>query len=344
MDELRTIAGATVVAVALALYLLGRVLRRQGRLGGLVAVVLGLQVAIWVPADIRDWTLAIVMALAVWGGSEGAGNEGLFLGLLTGAFILIVGMLPGGTTAVILSILGIVGFVRSRASLQHLWRLRRARSLMPGERSARDVEIGGRVGGRPVPAPMGHEIACSWWAISVDDKRATSGLLRLQSSAGTVLARLEDAEIDITEAHSKWTKCDDRDALEAIVGPLDDLDGESGVSAGTGAGAKGRGAGASAAGSRPGTDDGSEVYYTLTWLEPGTEVYVVGTPTWERAPADMGGYRDAPVVPVFTGKGVFLADKSAADARRDALFTMANWCAWGVVCGVVGGLQLAGVF
>ena len=54
----------------------------------------------------------------------------------------------------------------------------------------------------------------------------------------------------------------------------------------------------------------------LIVVEEGKDVYVIGTPTWTRAPEGMSGYRDAPVVPVFgEGSTLYLVSETEMGAR-----------------------------
>lgn len=91
-----------------------------------------------------------------------------------------------------------------------------------------------------------------------------------------------------------------------------------------------------------GEDRPEEVTYILSWLAPGDEVYVVGKPEWGRAPADMAGYRDAPLVPLFRGKNVFVSDGSAAEVARHAIYQMVAWTMWSVVVVAVATAHLTG--
>ena len=331
MEELRNIMGAAIVAIAILLHVATRVFRLGDRAQSLIWVVVALQIALWVPAGVRDWTLALLVAFVVlvsWGGD--LATNGL-ASVVTGGVVLLLGQIPGGTSALILLAVGIIGFFQIRSGLRHTRRLARAAHLIPGELPTEEVMVGGRVPDEKgtVSPPLDHDLETVWWSVVVDDQhRASSGRLRIDSEAGTVLADLDRSQLALSGTRQALCKIEDRAALEALceraraaaeeraVWPQKQKDAED-----------------------TGFEDTS--HYSFYWLQPGDEVVLMGTPEWERAPADMAGYRDAPLVPLFRGAKVFMTDKSATKTWQDARFNVIAWSVWGPVCGVISVLQLS---
>lgn len=315
--------------LAIALFMVARVAGLGSRLGSLLAVVTALEVALWMPEGIRDWTLAVLVGMAVFAGWDGEPGSSAIAGLTATVLIIVLGWIPGGNTAIILSGLGVVGFFRVRGSARHLIRLRRTATLRPGELPGGDVMIGGTLHqGKAISMPLGHELTDAlWWAICVgDDYRATSGVVRLDTEAGTVLADLTRARFEITSERSKYDQLGQKDAVDALFdGPFATRERHEGDDVEK----------------TPLARFEQRTHYSLHWLRAGDQVMLMGTPEWERAPAELAGYRDAPLVPMFRGRDVFMANKSVTAVKRDAIWNVIAWSAWTPVCAVVGGLQLA---
>lgn len=337
MADLRIVLGASIVLVALMLVAASRRLGRPGSVASTVAVVLALEAALLVPHHVRDLILGITIVALVVAGARATPWTALVGALSMGMLMLVLSRIPGGNVAVVLAILALVGVFRIRAGLRLMARVRRAGALVPDERPAGDVQLGGKAVGQPIPVPLDRGVEAAWWAIESPEERehVTSGPLRIASDAGTVMAELEGAALRMSNRHARFVRLEGQMDLQAVLGRGDRDDKRP-------------------MGHDDRRDDGragqaappalkTDAYYSVYWLEPGADVYVVGTPSWERAPADVAGYRDAPLIPVFRGKHVYVADASADKAVKDAIWSLMAWSAWMPVCAALGGLQLASI-
>ena len=83
----------------------------------------------------------------------------------------------------------------------------------------------------------------------------------------------------------------------------------------------------------------------LDVLLEGAECYVVGRPTWETAPANVGMYRDGDVLPLFRSTPehpALFADRSETQLRSDHLWALVSWGTWASLCAVIATLQVGG--
>lgn len=219
--------------------------------------------------------------------------------------------LPGGVSALLLAILAIVGVTEIRAARRHLIRLSRARSLVAGELVTHEVELTGRIRAvNPTVDPV-HGKPCAMWKIAAVSERESNGLVEIRGETGSAI-------IDTTSVHLDWsrgpTAIEGEDAKRVAEALRFDLD-----------------------------DEGVFLLYVLP---EDTECYVVGTPTWELAPANtVGLYRDAPILPTFRATPdhpAMFADRSEAQLRADHAWAMISWATWGAACAAIATAQLAG--
>ena len=291
-------ATLAVAGVGAALLALRSLLKRPSD-ALLMAMLTGgaLMAVAWTPPGWR-MTLFVVggalVALGVGGGPGGAIATGVF-------FYLIENNVPGGTTAIILLILAIVGYFQTRSAILHLVRLSRTGALVPGERTRKEVELVGTVVGPDVPVPGLDDITAAAWKLD----SLSSDYVTIETAVGPAFAEVASAELDSDVIN--LTK-------EQVTALFDALNAkrEPRMKA------------------KPSDSE-------LRVLRAGEPAFAVGIPDWEVSPRGGAGYRDADVVPVLrrrtkSGKPVFVANRSETEVRRGSWWTLANWAGWGLAC------------
>ena len=298
---------AAIVGVGLVLLGLRWWLRRPGASIAIVILIMATLIGlVWIPPDWR--TTGFIGAGALLGLAGAGGAERFWAAVIFGGILwLTETLVPGGTSALILGVLAIVGYVRTRSSVLHLVRLTRAGNLAPNETPDREVELAGTVAGPDRPIDGLDERAAAWKL----DQLCTDYIV-IETELGPVFAETATAEVDgevIT-----LTK-EQRKAL---------LDAE---------------------GARPEPRMKQlPKDVELQVFRAGSPAYVVGIPQWEPPPRGSTGYRDSPVVPVFRQRTsaappVYIANRSEQELRRESWWTLSTWAGWGLACGWVGAAQ-----
>jgi hypothetical protein len=234
-----------------------------------------------------------------------------FVLFVLGVVIATALWLPGGVSALVLGIIAIAGVSQIRAARRHLVRLSRAATLVANEPVRHEVELTGTIRAvSPTVDPVFGE-PCAMWKVEAKATRESGGLVEIRGDTGSAI-------IDPTSVRLEWSRSakivdgdDAKKAAEALRVELHD-------------------------------DDKLLLYV----LPEDTECYVVGTPTWEIAPANtVGLYRDAPVLPTFRStpdQPAWFADRSEAQLRFDHAWAIVWWVTWGAVCAAIATVQLGG--
>ncbi len=296
--------------------------------GTLVPCVIGLQVltrrlkrdpdtiyellAIAVCLLLVIWAPSYVRSIAV-GGFLVFAMLGLGLGMILTMLVLVVATaiwLPGGVSMLSCGILALVGIGQIRSARAHLIRLSRATTLVTNQQVEDEVELTGAVHAvHPTVDPVFGE-PCAMWRVRGEGLRESDTMVEIRSSSGSAL-------IDPTSVRIEWSRQpkvvsgdEAKRAAELLrVEPV-------------------KGA------------------LMLNVLPEGAECYVVGTPTWETAPAStIGLYRDSHLLPTFRSTPehrALFADRSEAQLRGDHAWAMASWGTWSVVCAAISVLQIGG--
>lgn len=294
---------AAIGGVAIILLGLRAWLRRGTESLAWVLVTAGILAGlVWTPAEWRTAAFVVVATLIGLFAAKGAGRLWA-AAALAAIFWLIETRVPGGTSAIILAILAIVGYFRTRVAVRHLTRLIRAAELVPGTKPTREVEVTGTVLGPDRVIP-GTDLSAAAWKLGP----LYTEYVVIQTDVGPAFAELSTASLDgeaiylDLEARNKIFEAEEKRSEPRMK-------------------------------ERP-TDA------TIQVFRAGGPAYVVGIPAWEMPPSGSAGYRDAEVVPVFRRRAketppVFVANRSETEIRRESWWTLASWAGWGVVCGCV---------
>jgi len=236
---------------------------------------------VWIPPRVSDWLLAAGALLAVLAASRS-------VAWIVAVAVVLYGLRrvsPHGVFAAVVALMAVFTALAALGYRDTLARLSRGRELKPGERPDGDVEVTGHAMAQPNTFVPGHEGRCAFWVVTENDTKRFSGeYVTLATAAGPVRVRLADAVIDrITHAKS-LTEEAASDAARLIG--LPDADAVKSLE--------------------------------VRWVEADTTMYVTGSPEWETAPVECGGYRDSPLVPVFRKRdeeGPYLFEGTEDDAR-----------------------------
>ena len=344
MGDTRVVLTIAVASVAAALVILSQILGLR-RVATICTVAIALGLTIWVPESARDWIVAgslfFVIALA----------DEFMVGVVVALIALgFAALVPGGLSVAILAVLAIAAVLEMRKCVGHLMRLRRANRLAPGVQSG-EVEVGGVVMGTVVAAPPGSEVqAVAWRAGHRELKRTSSKLLEVKTDNRSIYVDLQDVTMKLTSERVAHVRAPVHQVADLFGVPVPSLD-VSDEPDDTADEAEERTNDQEVPGSggdgqpHDGTNDAADTAdFVLEWLAPGDEVYVVGIPSWEPAPAEHGGgYRDAPAVAVFRPQRtpVFVANRPEAELVRETVYTITAWVLWGSVCGVTAAFQFS---
>jgi len=217
---------------------------------------------------------------------------------------------------VVFILVAVGGLMMATAARLRIRRLRLAESMVPGG-VQRKVAIGGTVRGRTVEPPPGVKVDdnAAWWVTSIGDDLFVSGDLILEAEEGPVLVEGSELTYDFKASRQVWAQHADERALRVEFGMTEEE-------------AQRRVSWAQTASEDPNT----EVSYSTHWLAKGEAVHVVGVPDWDRGPAELGGYRDAPTIPVFrnVSSRPHLVDRPIRQARNEARFDAVAWTVFAV--------------
>lgn len=295
-----------VIAAAVAIAVLARVLRRDGDKGieaAIIAVCLG--VLIWGSPTTRS--LIVGIAAVVIAGSFGPA------GMLTAAGLvaLVAYVVPGGVSVVLLAILALVGVGQIRAARRHLQRLSRAATLVANEPVEHEVELTGRARAvTPIVDPIHGRPCAMWRLVAGGATRESAALVEIRGATGSAI-------IDPASVKIEWSRGPEVVAKEQADAALAELRLEA-----------------------------KDAAISLYVLPDDTACYVIGMPAWEIAPANtVGMYRDAPILPTFRATPehpVFFADRSETQLRGDYRWAVVVWGVWGAVCAAIAICQVGG--
>lgn len=316
------------MVLVLALAVLARGLRAEGRTPAVLLfgmVMLGIAA---VPRDLFDNTLSVAGVLAA--ATAGA--------LLLTAFVdamVAVAVIIGVVTTLFLAwwlyaLLLVMAVVGALIGLGYaIVRVRRARlGRVAGPQGARGkVLMGGKVVGPEVAPPPGleHRDDLVWWAavLPENDKAFVSGDLMLQREHSAIIVRGAALTFDFRIANTEFPHYTDLAALYVGLG-MDEDEARREVSRQY----------ELAKPPVPEDQRNADQTYRVYCVREGTEVSVIGTPEWERGPKS-GVYRDAPVVPVFHDNHLappHLLDRPLVQARREAWYDAVAWAVTGSAC------------
>ncbi len=262
--------------IAMAFIAMGIRLRRDDTTSFVLLLLFTMLPSVWLPQLARD--LVLSLALAVVGSFAGESTLGklVWAVALGGTLLLLSFAMPGGASVIVLGLTLIALVLHGRKTFAHYRRLSTAKRLDPTAPPRSPVEIGG--------------------TISLEKPPSVPPNFDLPDAAGWRLA------FDPTHCSPSTLR------LETDVGPVlidlatitlehtrhahSKLDSDVPTEPPFGPGAM------------------------LAVIDAGKAAHVLGIPEWERAPEGSGGYRNAPVVPLF-GKGstLYLIPESEVDAR-----------------------------
>lgn len=295
-----------VIACAVGIGIAGKRLRRDDTSMYVAIMVLTLVPAAWIPRFWRDLILSGGIGLILWFVGDSFGDKlGWSLGV-AGPLYALSWVVPGGASVILIFFTLIGLWYTGRSSWKHLRRLRNAAALDPNARSEAEVEIGGTVRlARASPSLPNVDLdrAGGWRLFGKPEKFFQPEHVELTTSAGPVLIALDSIDLENVRLESPSEKY--ADEWRARFGlEKDDL--------------------------RP----------MLEVVDADKEAYVIGTPTWMRAP-ETGGYRDSPMVPVF-GKGATLYQLPEAEVDARTWWNLVLAIGFAIATGSVGVTQALG--
>jgi len=303
-------SGALLLLIV-GLSILGRRLRGAEEDSFPDAVFVGVILAavIWVPLSWRIPVLALLAGLATRLAFSAAWWIAAAVVAATAGLCFVV---PARGSLLVLGLVVLVAIGAGSSAARQLQRMRRARRL--GEpatagRPAGAVALGGRAEAyEPIALPA-LEARCVYWTLTVGEQTvASQSPFEVRGAHGVVLVDPRGAEADITQ---RYRLLDEKQTRE--------LHSQLGLAAPA--------AGATA---------------TVRWIEPDTEVYVIGTPAWDQAGGHV--YRDGP--PTLRGvdrEPLSLADRPTSRVRRGCVYTIVAAASWLTAAVTVAALQVAKV-
>ncbi len=208
-----------------------------------------------------------------------------------------------------LVVLCVIGAVVVCHAYIRIRRLRLSDELSP-DGVQRRVAIGGVVSDRTVAPPPGKSTLdkLAWWHANVGAGGYVSGDLVLETRDGPIIVQGAGLSFDFDPPHTTYPKHTSERAVVAELGAGDSAEPTTKQTV--------------AAPTKPGEKTGELFSYQVRWLPPGASVHVIGVPDWDRGPPGFGGYRDAPLVPVFRKLSTtpHLVDRPLLRARREAYY------------------------
>ncbi len=236
---------------------------------------------VWIPPRVSDWLLGAGAILVVLATSRST----VWVAAVGAALYGLHRVSPHGVFAAVAALMAAFTLLAALGYRDTLTRLSRGRELKPGERPEGDVEVTGRAVAQSNTFVPGHEGRCAFWVATADGAKRFSGEhVTLVTEAGPVRVRLADAVIDRITCSASLTDEAASDAAR-LVG-FADADAVKSLE--------------------------------VRWVEADATMYVTGSPEWEPAPPECGGYRDSPMVPVFRKRGEegpYLFEGTEDDAR-----------------------------
>ena len=300
-------SGALLLLIV-GLSILGRRLRGAEEDSFPDAVFVGVILAavIWVPLSWRIPVLALLAGLATRLALSAAWWIATAVAAATAGLCFVV---PARGSLLVLGLVVLVAVGAGSSAARQLQRMRRARWLGEPGRATGTVALGGRAAAyEPIALPA-LEARCVYWTLTVGEQTvASQSPFEVRGAHGVVLVDPRGAEADITQ---RYRLLDEKQTRE--------LHSQLGLAAPA--------AGATA---------------TVRWIEPDTEVYVIGTPAWDQAGGHV--YRDGP--PTLRGvdrEPLSLADRPTSRVRRGCVYTIVAAASWLTAAVAVAALQVARV-
>lgn len=217
--------------------------------------------------------------------------------------------LPGGVSVVVFAMIAGGGLIQIRDARRHLIRISRAAQLVANQPTEHEVEVTGTVHAvHPTVDPVLGG-ACAMWRVTAKGRRDSETLVEIRGASGSAL-------VDPTNLRLEWSK------------PATVIKGDE----------------ARLAAERLRIELSDDTLMLDVLLES-AECYVVGRPTWETAPANVGMYRDGDVLPLFRSTPehpALFADRSETQLRSDHLWALVSWGTWASLCAVIATLQVGG--
>jgi hypothetical protein len=282
----KAVLSLIVLVCGVGIGIAGKRLKRDDTFVFVFLMLLTLVPVVWIPKSARDGLLCAGIALFFISiGDSFWDRVGWAVGV-AGPLYALSWVIPGGASVLIIGLTLIALWFAFNDSRRHLKRLRRAERLDPATRNEKEVEIGGTV----LPARISSTLpgvdlrhAGGWRLYANGEKFCEPEHVVLTTAQGSVLVAL--ASIDLDRVRLETAKPDVVDVWREQLGL-----------------------------------EASETPL-LQVVDADKEVYVIGTPTWIRAPAGSGGYRDSPLVPVF-GKGSSLVQLPEAEVDARTWWTL----------------------
>jgi hypothetical protein len=294
-----------VLACAVVIGVAGRRLEREDGFIYVGLMLLTLIPAIWIPRFYRDLLLSGGVALLLWWiGNSFWDKLGWALGLGLPLYFL-SWLIPGGTSVILIFFTLICLAWTGRSAWRHLLRLKNAQALDPDTRPEAEVEIGGKTRiARETPELAGVDLsrAAGCRSFAKPERFRVPEYVELETEAGLVLVALESVELENVRLHVP--RNEDTEQWNRVLALGDDR--------------------------AP----------MIQVIEGDKDAYVIGTPSWTRAPADAG-YRQSPMLPVF-GKGSRLYQVSEAEVDARTWWELILAFVFAIACASVGVLQVLG--